>query len=267
MTSVFFSNTGGGKSAVRVALVTDTHVMTGSEGDATIFRERFSRAIDAVNAANVDLVLLAGDMSDSGAADQFASFKAMAAEFSAPAYWVPGNHDVGGKHGPGKTDTVADRFVEAYEAIMGPSYWVVRAAALRVIGINSSLLGSGLPIEQAQWSFLEKQLCEPVPAPTLLLMHYPPYLFDADEPGDDYWNLEPAPRARLLALLQRGGICAVLSGHIHRPLNNVWNGIPLITSLPVSFGLPIGKQPEGWTLLSVTSDGAVHSQVQLLDRA
>ena len=104
------------------------------------------------------------------------------------------------------------------------------------------------------WAFLEKRLAAPVPNPTLLLIHHPPFLKSLDEPGGDYFNLEPYPRFRLLALARQGGVDAVLSGHLHRGLTNYFGNMPLLTTPPVAFGLPQGKQKEGWTLLTVSTD-------------
>lgn len=103
---------------------------------------------------------------------------------------------------------------------------------------------------------------------SLLLIHYPLYLETPDETGGDYWNVEPAPRARLLSLLHRGGIRAVLSGHIHYPLVLAENGIMHISAPPVSFGLPRESQPEGWTLLTIIpATGSIRAKTISLPRS
>ncbi len=91
--------------------------------------------------------------------------------------------------------------------------------------------------------------------PTVLLMHYPLFLKDFDEGGGDYFNIEPAPRMRLYNLLKQGEVKTVLTGHLHRPLINQREGILFLTTPPISFGLPRGKQPEGWTLVTVFKNG------------
>lgn len=248
---------------VRVALVTDTHTTRGTSGEQPLYKGRLDKTIEQVNGAHVDLALISGDLTDGGKPEQYADFKAQAAGFQAPAYWIPGNHDVGNKHVPGKPGGVSDRRVVAFETALGPSYWAIEKAGLRVIGIDSAVLGSGLQTEADQWAFLEKELARPSPLPTLLVTHYPPFIVNPDEPGG-YWNIEPEPRARLLQLAKTGGVCAILSGHLHRPLRNSWNGIPIITSLPVSFGLPAGKQPVGWTLITVYSNGLVTAETRTI---
>jgi hypothetical protein len=133
---------------------------------------------------------------------------------------------------------------------------------VRVIGVNSPIFGSGFDREKAMWNFLEKELASPGPLPTVVFMHYPPFVKQAEEGGGDYWNIEPEPRARLLALLRRGGVGTVLSGHLHRDLTNRLEGILFVTTRPVSFGLPAGKQPEGWTLVTLPAQGEAQVESQ-----
>ena len=78
------------------------------------------------------------------------------------------------------------------------------------------------------------------------------------------WNVEPAPRARLFGLLKQGGVKIVLNGHLHRPLVNNLDGIRFIGTQPTSFGLPAGKQPEGWTLITISKTGEATETVQNL---
>jgi len=105
------------------------------------------------------------------------------------------------------------------------------------------------------WDFLEAQLGQPSPVPTIVFMHYPPYVHTPDEKGGTYWNLEPAPRARFLALLRRGGVKVLLTGHLHYQLLNHYEDLPIFTTAPVSFGIPHPLAPEGWTLITFPNGG------------
>jgi 3',5'-cyclic AMP phosphodiesterase CpdA len=250
---------------MRIALVADTHTNRGAQGDQPRYRERFERAIAEINAAEVDLVLIAGDLTENGAPEQMEDFRAQIQGFRAPVRCIPGNHDVGDKHLPGKEGGVTAARVAQYEKALGPSFFVEVCGGARVLGLNASLFGSGLPREADQWAFLEHECAQPDTMPTLVLLHYPPFLKTPDEPGDPYWNLEPEPRARLLSLLQQGGVRAVLSGHLHRPINLRHDGILYVTTPPVSFGLPPGRQPEGWTLVTVKPDGTVQTAFRPLE--
>lgn len=250
---------------LRVALVCDTHINLDTEGEPALYRAHFDAVIDQVNAANVGLVLLGGDLTEGGKPETIAAFEAQAAKLKAPQLRVAGNHDVGAKKAEGIKSNLSDERVTHFEALMGPSFWAREIGGARFVGVNASLFGSGLEHETAQWEFLEKELAKPNAAPfgTHLLTHYPPFLTSPDEPSD-YWNIEPAPRARLLALLKGAKVRGVFSGHIHRPLFNQTDEFTLITAPPVSFGLPRGKQPEGWTLLSIASGGKITFETRSL---
>ncbi len=247
--------------SVRVALLSDTHSTRGTEEDQALYKGRYERVIEVVNAARVDVVLIAGDLTQSSRPEQFADFKAQMHGFQAPVFVVPGNHDVGSKIvvAPDGTrqGTVTATRIAQYEAQMGPGTFAYKRPGLRIIGFNSLLLGSGLPGEAAQWQFLEDELARPSKTPTLLLSHFPLFLQTPDEASDAYWNVEPQPRQRLLQLIARGGVKAVLSGHLHRPLQNTYQGVLHLTTPPVSFGLPRGVQAQGWTLLTVSPQGEI----------
>lgn len=250
---------------VRFALVSDPHVTRGTNEDQPLYRGRFERTIESVNSHGVDAVLMAGDLTQGGKADEFADYRELAGKFKAPVYAVPGNHDVGGKVLPNEKGVTAAR-VTNFEKIIGPTFWSQTIKGVRVLGIDSPVLGSGLPVENDQWTFLDKELDKPHEEPTLVLTHYPPFLDKVDEPGGTYWNIEPAPRARLLALLHKGGVAAVLSGHLHRPIEHTIDGILFSTTPPVSFGLPRGKQAQGWTLVTITGSAVKTEFVPVDDK-
>ena len=237
----------------RLALFSDTHVNRGT--NQVKFQNHLDQVIEAVNRAGVDLVLVAGDLTEDGTPDEYEQFRRQLKRFTVPAWYVPGNHDVGNKPLPKASAPVHSLRVARYELKMGPSWFVREHAGVRVVGINSMLLGSDLARERKQWAMLEAALGKPAGQPTILLSHLPLFLKDPREPGGDYWNLEPVPRLRRLSLLQLGGVGTVLSGHLHRPLTNRHDGIFFYTTPPVSFGLPAGKQPPGWTLVTVPQTG------------
>ncbi|MBC8134866.1 MAG: metallophosphoesterase [Fibrella sp.] len=243
------------RDTLRVALIADTHTTRATKEDQALYIPRFEAVIKAVNAATPDLILFAGDLTQNGKPDEITDFLALSKRLRAPMRWVPGNHDVGAKHLPGKASGTSAARNEAYEKSFGSSYFADDVAGVRVVGINTSVLGSGLPTETEQWRFLDRSLGGNAirdAKPTIILLHYPPYLKDEKEPGGDYWNIEPEPRARLLKLLDGDKtIRTVLSGHLHYPIAYTRGNALYHTSAPVSFGLPRGKQPQGWTMITV----------------
>jgi 3',5'-cyclic AMP phosphodiesterase CpdA len=247
----------------RIALVSDTHSNRGTNDQQPRYHARLDKVIAAVNAAKVDCVLLAGDLTENGKPEEIADFRNQIRGFQAPAWLVPGNHDVGNKRikGKEKESSLNEWRVTRFEMRCGSSFFVHQRAGLRVIGFNSPILGSGYPREARMWRFLEKELAKPNPLPTVVFTHYPPFLKTPTE-GTDYFNIEPEPRARLLKLLRQGNVRAVLSGHLHRSLTNHNDGISFLTTGPVSLGLPQGKQAQGWTLVTVPRQGEVRGEFQ-----
>jgi 3',5'-cyclic AMP phosphodiesterase CpdA len=253
----------GSPTVCRIALVGDPHVSR-LQRDAQ-FVLNFRAVIDQINASNVDVVLIAGDLMQSGNPDAAADFKEMTGRLKARCWFVPGNHDVGDKVLPTKPATVSDARVAQYEQWLGPAYFATEIApGVRVIGIASSLFSSGTEREREQWEFIERELDRPRQGSTFLLTHYDPFAEQPDEP-DAYFNMPIAARQRLLPLLKRGGVTAVLSAHLHRPIERDWEGIRVIGAPAVSFGLPEGKQPVGWKLVTLHADGTITTELHYLE--
>jgi 3',5'-cyclic AMP phosphodiesterase CpdA len=252
----------------RIALLSDLHLTAMTNADIVAAHARFHQAIADVNAARVDLVLIAGDLTEWGRPQEFARLREHLRLFDAPVWVVPGNHDAGNKHFEGKTKpgSTSAWHVRLYESRLGPSCFARTHAGVRVIGLNSVILGSGMPRERAQWTWLEKELARPDPPPTVVLTHFPPFEQKPEEESHEYWNIEREPRERLLRLLQQAGVKAVFSGHLHRDLTNQYEGMLLFTTRPVSFGLPKDKQPEGWTLVTVPARGPIQLEPRTLAR-
>ncbi len=246
--------------AVRIALLADPHTTRGTVEDQPLYGPRFDRAVEDTVRAGVDLALIVGDLTQGGLPEEIEDLQERIALLRVPVLYVPGNHDVGNKAHPGVHGVVTHERVLEYERRLGPSSFCTFIEGLRIIGINGSLLGSGLAREQDQWLFLEHELGRTTTSPTLVVCHYPLYERTLDEPGTDYWNVEPAPRLRLMELLRGAGVAAFLSGHLHRPLTHRLGGTLLFSAPPIAFGLPAGRQPEGWTLLTVAPDGAIETE-------
>jgi 3',5'-cyclic AMP phosphodiesterase CpdA len=251
-------------SATRIAFVADTHVNLQTNKTGVAYRQHLHQAIAAINAAKVDFVLIAGDLTDSGTREQMTLFREEMKAFEAPVLFVPGNHDVGILgFGDVKTSITSDK-VRRFGQEVGPNWFAREQAGVRIVGINSCLFGTGFSEEEEQWKFLEKELAKPQAKPTLLVEHYPPFIRTADEPRQSTWNVEPALRKRLLALAERGGVRAVLSGHLHYPITNRVDSILFLGNTAIAYGIPQGKQPEGWMLLSVPTEGSVQFEFRTL---
>lgn len=129
-------------------------------------------------------------------------------------YFVPGNHDVGDKlHDVSPTGSVTPDALTAYSRQFGAQWSCVDHDACRFVLINASIVGSGFAAEQEQFDWLEEVLA--TDKRTFLFSHYPLFIDTVDE-DEHYDNYAPSARARLLDLIERHGVEAVLSGHVHQ---------------------------------------------------
>ena len=248
----------------RIAFVSDTHVNLRTNESGLLNNRRTDQAFAAANAEKVDLVLIAGDLTDGGEPMQMELFKQKIKQLKAPVLFVPGNHDVGVLGDEKIKTSITPERVRLFAKKLGPNWFAREEAGVRVVGLNSCLFGTGFKEEDEQWKFLEKELAEPHRKPTLVLEHYPAFLQTADEPRQGVWNVQPEPRQRLIQLLKEGGVRALLSGHLHRPITNRLDGILFLSNAAVAFGLPRDKQEEGWMLLTVPREGEVQVEFRPL---
>lgn len=242
---------------LRIALIADTHCTRSPNGEHPEYRKRFDRVMAAVNNAGVSLVLAAGDLTNGARPEQMKDFRAQIRGFKAPVLFVAGNHDVGNRYGLGRRGQVSDEKVAVFEKELGPSFFVSQQSGVRVVGLNASLPGSGLAREAQQWTFLEKTLAQASPVPTLVLLHYPLFVQSPDEKDNPRLVVDPASRARLIRLFKAGGVCGVLSGHAHWAIELTFDGIRYVTTPAVAYGSRREPRPQGWTLLTLSSDGQI----------
>ncbi|MGZ4964140.1 MAG: metallophosphoesterase family protein [Limisphaerales bacterium] len=249
----------------RIAFLSDTHVRSQTNAPGRRFNRHLDQAIAEVNTAGVDLVLITGDLTENGSRQQMDLFKHKVEQFKAPVMFIPGNHDVGMVDNARGTFPITHRRLERYRTTLGENWFAREQTGIRVVGINSCLFGSGLKEEQEQWKFLEKELDRPRATRTLLLEHYPLFIKTIDEPKIGHWNVRPELRNKLLVLIKQAGVTAVLSGHLHYPITNQVHGTLFLGNGAVSGGLPRGKQPAGWMLLSLPRDGAMQFEFRQLN--
>ncbi len=243
-------------TTVTIAVISDFHVSEPGHPDAQVRLRRLKSAIEAVRASKPDLVLAPGDLTEDGTPYELAMCMECLREIEQPVRVVPGNHDVGDKR-IGERCGVTSARVAAYRGAVGADVYAERVAGIHLIGLNGPLLGSGLPEEESMWQLLEDALEDRGSEPRVVMLHYPPFVTDADEPGGDYWGLEVEPRRRLLDTAAAGRVDMILSGHLHRPLWAKYGPMTLATSPSVAFGLPFDRQPTGWMEVTIAPDGQV----------
>jgi 3',5'-cyclic AMP phosphodiesterase CpdA len=212
----------------------------------------YVQAVTAVNRLRPDFVVITGDLiHHTGDSAELAAFRTITARISPdiPVYYLPGNHDVG--------NTPAPDDIARYKSLYGYDRFLFVHKRTRFIGINTSLLKAGpAPLEAEQWSWLKKALAKPQRYPrTIVFGHYPFFIADPAE-AETAYNLPPGLRRQYLALLKEQGVEVIFAGHYHRNGYGKDGTLEMVTTGAV--GKPLGKDPSGFRLVTVGSNGVQH---------
>ena len=204
-----------------VAQISDLHLKAGQRLTYGVVDTlgALRRAVDHLNASHPrpDIVVISGDLVDFGRADEYAVLHPELARLHMPCYLVPGNHDA---RGP-LLDAFADH---AYlpRSAQAPLDWVVDDHPLRLIGLDSTIPGShGGQLLDSQLQWLYAQLALRPHAPTLLILHHPPFIS-----GIGHMDREPFINATALEQLiaRHPQVERLLCGHLHRPMQRRFGG-------------------------------------------
>ena len=200
---------------MKIAVLSDPHI--GSTN--SVFVPNWEKVVSHVNARDdIDLAVILGDITLLGSeqAEDLRFGRNALNALNKPWLALPGNHDVGdisrNSHQPANADRLAD-----WEALYGPWHWQSDLIpGWRLIGLNSQIIGTGLPEEQLQWETLERALAMRARLKLVLLMHMPLFLEDWEEADRPAWALMGGGRNRLRRLIEEHDIRAVVTGHMHR---------------------------------------------------
>jgi len=208
--------------SLRVIQFSDIHL----SGEYPLFLHNWAVLTRLAATLSPDLVIVSGDLAlaePDRTQDLYfarAELDALAEQLAVPVLALPGNHDLG----EGATDDparsgeqkpVTSARVARYRAIIGPDYWLHRAGAWHVLGLDAQLFGTGLPEEEAQREFIETALAR-AGGPQLMVVTHKP--LHAPEQGATQWgrSIPEAESAWLRQRLRAAGVRHVFSGHMHR---------------------------------------------------
>ena len=204
-----------------VAQISDLHLKAGQRLTYGVVDTlgALRRAVDHLNASHPrpDIVVVSGDLVDFGRADEYAVLHPELARLHMPVYLVPGNHDA---RGP-MLDAFRDHAYLPASA-EGPLDWVVDTHQLRLIGLDSTIPGGhGGQLLDSQLQWLDEQLALRPDAPTLLILHHPPFIS-----GIGHMDREPFINAAALeaVVARHPQVERLLCGHLHRPMQRRFGG-------------------------------------------
>lgn len=163
-----------------------------------------------------DVVLMTGDLTDFGRAEEYRLLRQLLAPIDMPVFVIPGNHD--------ERENFRAAFSDhAYLPATGDLSYVIEDYPVRMIALDTTIPGEpGGRIEPHRLNWLDDQLGTKPDSPTLIFMHHPPIFtgirhMDVQncENGDDLGRL----------LRKHPQVFQILCGHVHRPIHSQWCGV------------------------------------------
>jgi Icc protein len=200
-----------------IAQLSDPHIKLDDETS----QPALARAAARVAALNPDVVLLTGDIADTGDPEEHELATRLLAPIRAPIHRLAGNHD---------------RFDERQQ-------YVVELDHLRIIVCDTSQPGREDGALDVEW--LEAQI---VPAvPTIIAMHHPPVPMGL--PWLDEIGLPQHQRSALALLLDANPqVVRVVAGHVHRASSAVLGGCNVVTCASTNVQAALDFETPGMAL-------------------
>ncbi|WP_282605945.1 phosphodiesterase [Pelagibius sp. Alg239-R121] len=223
-----------------IAQITDTHIK--SDGRLA-YRKVDTMAclkacVDHLNALAPapDVVVMSGDMTDFGTADEYTIARSLLDRLAMPYFVVPGNHDA--------RDAMRTAFSDhSYLPADGFLHYAVEDYPVRLIGLDSTLPGQPYgEMCDARLTWLGETLDEETRKPTLLFMHHPPFLT-----GVAHMDRQNCRNAKAMgALIERHTqVQMILCGHVHRPAQTLWHGTLACIGPSPSHAVALDLSPDG----------------------
>ncbi|HEX5294947.1 MAG TPA: metallophosphoesterase [Streptosporangiaceae bacterium] len=237
---------------MRIVQISDTHLS--HLGGPT--NDNLERLIPFVNdQLRPDLVVHSGDVliADPDSAADRAAARELLSAITAPLRVVPGNHDVGepGDEPWGGLGTTSAR-VAAFAGAFGPDHWL-ELGDYAVIGLDSEVLSTGLPEEQAQWDWLETVPAQVGGRPALVFSHKP-FWPPAPGPDENAVCIPGLERYRLLRALAGLDVRVFGNGHLHQFSLGRYGDALTVTAPSTGFA---GRSPERLTGHGLQQAGVV----------
>jgi 3',5'-cyclic AMP phosphodiesterase CpdA len=226
-------------NAMLIAQVTDTHIkargkLAYRKVDTAANLSACVRHLTGLQ-TRPDLVLMTGDLTDFGRAEEYRLLRELIAPLTMPVYVIPGNHD--------EREALRDAFADhAYLPRSGDLCYVIDDYPVRMIGLDTTIPGKPggeLCAKRLRW--LDEQLRARADAPTLLFMHHPPITT-----GIDHMDAQNcANGAALGELLQaHRQVFHVICGHVHRPIHSQWRGVTVSIGPSASHYVALDLAPD-----------------------
>lgn len=225
-----------------IAQLSDTHVSKPGKlfGGRKDTREAFKRALARIGSLNPkpDLLLLSGDLAETGAAEEYDFIADQLSRLSCPVVAIPGNHDI--------REEMLRKLPDSVKAQDGGHLSFVHdALPLRVIGLDTIIPGAvNGELCKQRLTWLEQTLERGRGKPALIAMHHPP-VRTGFLAMDNYGIRHGSEAFAAIIAKHAGDIRAIVSGHVHRTILGSLSGVPVLISpaSSLAFELDLGERP------------------------
>jgi 3',5'-cyclic AMP phosphodiesterase CpdA len=197
-----------------------------------------ARAVATLNALTPlpDVTVITGDLTEHGAAEEYAHLRGLLAKLRMAFYLIPGNHD--------SRDGLRTAFAaDGYFPETGFLHYAVEDYPLRIVALDTHIPGDGggeLCAERLAW--LDMTLAARPDHPTLILMHHPPFA-TAIEHMDTAGLRDPNAFAAVVA--RHPQVERILCGHLHRTIDTRFAGTIAGTAPSAAHQLQLDINPGG----------------------
>jgi 3',5'-cyclic-AMP phosphodiesterase len=200
--------------------------------------------IEAIRALEVqpDLVLCTGDLAFTGTAGEYARIRSALSLLTMPVFPLVGNHD--------------DRalLAEAFGLERQGEFvqYVVDDFPVRIIVLDTLTPGSIHPSYcETRLAWLRSVLSSST-KPTVLAMHHPPFPEGVRwiRPADPSWSRDLATLLTSAPYVKR-----IVSGHVHRTMQRIWNGVNVSTAPSIAPHAVLNLDEKAPALLDRESPG------------
>ncbi|MCB2128235.1 MAG: phosphodiesterase [Rhodobacteraceae bacterium] len=197
----------------------------------------------------VDMVVVAGDLTDFGTEEEYLRFREIMAGLELPYRAVPGNHD----NVAVMRACFSDR---PWMPSEGPVNWALDFGDLALIGLDSNVAACAYGnLSEETLSFLSGTLDAQGGKPTIVTMHHPPVMTGIEKM--DLQNLRDSTKLKAI-LSGYSGELRLTCGHVHRnivaPFGSVicqiGPGVSHAVTMDLREGAPncLTKEPGGFLL-------------------
>jgi Icc protein len=203
------------------------------------------RAVAAIMRLSLrpDLVIISGDLTETGDPRDYDALAALLAPLPMPVYAVPGNHD--------RREAMREAFARfGYLPQQGPLNFAIDTGSLHVIGLDSLVEGqSHGALLPETLGHLDRALTSAPDRPALVMLHHPPFVC----------GIEHMDKMRLLdGTDELAGILSghrqvqrIITGHVHRPVLFMFAGIPCQIAPSVAHQVALDLTPDGAAMFNL----------------